>query len=281
MQWERIIRAASLNIMPFENYGPMWQRVAQFTPSQYVKDRIDSIRNIAPNWPVDNFNLQSLYDANGTVVNCDLFPVRITQLPPGMTPEDITEYFRKNINSFIDASLNVSFNPYQDGSFYDTAKFNAPFENSLGPLINIHMPDNGSVIESDYYHDYTLQKHRFKFSTMETPADHDHPVSGNREFGIYADPAHPGEYSLYTMGVDRTSDWMYSVLNWADNTVFDGADKLWSNIQKNMIQFINANGGSASYYYPQRIAARPKWGEVYDYLRGFQTFAQLKQKLGC
>lgn len=37
-------------------------------------------------------------------------------------------------------------------------------------------------------------------------ADFEHPVAGNRRFGIYSDPDRPGEFVFYTMGVDRIWD---------------------------------------------------------------------------
>ncbi|ODT53308.1 MAG: hypothetical protein ABS68_06145 [Niastella sp. SCN 39-18] len=38
---------------------------------------------------------------------------------------------------------------------------------------------------------------------------HIHLVEGNRRFGIYSDPDHPGEYVFYTMGVDRAWDLIF------------------------------------------------------------------------
>jgi hypothetical protein len=285
----------SLNIMPLDpvnGYGTMYQRVAQFTPSQYVKDRIDSIKNVASTWMVDNFYTTNVNSASGDVVNCDFFPVRITQLPTGFTPETLLEYFRKNINKFVDSNLDVSFEAYDDNPnaathFYDTARLNAFGINSIGALIHIHMTNDGSVIESDYYNNNTpgSEKHRFTFTTMATPLDFSHPVAGNREFGIYrsTDPLHPNEFVFYTMGVDRTSDWVFDLGNSMLNG-FAKADKLWSSVQKNMINFINkpSSGGLAQYHGPPAsVKARPKWDDVKDYLKGLITWETLKQRLGC
>jgi len=115
---------------------------------------------------------------------------------------------------------------------------------------------------------------------MTTPMDINHPVSGNREFGIYNDQTRPGEFTFYTMGVDRTSDLMFRLLN-SNNQVFDGGDALWSNIQKNMIQFIINNGGQAETYTPIQIIARPKYEDVKRFLRGEIDFPTLKTLLGC
>jgi hypothetical protein len=49
-----------------------------------------------------------------------------------------------------------------------------------------------------------------------------------------------------------------------------------------MIAFIVNNNGAADYYEINRsIKARPKWGEVDDFLRGLIDFAELKERLGC
>jgi hypothetical protein len=118
---------------------------------------------------------------------------------------------------------------------------------------------------------------RFTYSTITSPLDYNHPVSGNREFGIFANPT-GGGYTFYTMGVDRTSDWKFAIGN-ATGYGFSKADELWTNIQKNMAAYINANGGSATVQTP--IIARPNWNAVKNYLMGKISFATLKAQLGC
>lgn len=181
----------SLNIMPMETYGPMWKNVAQFTPSPYVKNRIDSIRNVLPGWIVDDYNIQSLSDAFGAIVNCDYFPVRITQMPPGMTPEYLLEYFRTHINSFIDPDLGVSFGPYYQGTIFDDSpKYYAPYEASVGSLWHLVLggipTTDGSVVGSGYtrINQSGYQSHYFTISTLETITDFEHPLAGNRRWGF-------------------------------------------------------------------------------------------------
>ena len=288
---QALLPCDSLNIMPFETYGSMWQNVAQFKPSQYVMNRIDSIRNVAPNWIVDNFYIQSLEDAYGGIVNCDFFPVRITQIPAGFTPESLLEYFRTRINSFIDPNLGMSFGPYWDygagaGLFIDTAKYLAPYEASIGSLWHLvlgNLPGaDGSVIESGYtrYNSGGYQTNYFTVSTMQTPLDFEHPVAGNRRFGIYSDPDHPGEYVFYTMGVDRAWDLIFD----KGNSLFKGfrsADSLWKSLQNGMIQFIQNHNGNATFYSNHNTIARPHWSDVEEYLKGNIDFMELKRRLGC
>ena len=120
---------------------------------------------------------------------------------------------------------------------------------------------------------------------MQTPLDFEHPVAENRRFGIYSDPDHPGEFVFYTMGVDRIWDGTFSFGNWLKEQVttdgFEDADILWSSMQEGMIQYIHDNGGAASFYSNHNSTARPKWGDVEEYLKGHIDFPELKRRFGC
>lgn len=136
----------------------------------------------------------------------------------------------------------------------------------------------GSVVESGYYRGTinNVEKDRFTFTTITSPLDNNHPVSGNREFGIFGNAA--TGYTFYTMGVDRTSDLTFSAGNWLLHG-FDKADALWSNVQKNMAAYITKLGGQATVLKP--VTTRPDWDAVKDYLQGKIDFATLKKRLGC
>jgi hypothetical protein len=256
---------------------------------------VDSVKNVAPTRLFDaGFSVQSLNDAYGDVVNCDFFPVRITQLPKKadgttFTPRELVEYFRKNINNFvtITSPVHVSFNPYNDGpnlfsggNFSDADRFNAPYENSLGVLLHIQLIDDGSVVESDYGHidggSYIMDQ--FKFSTIHSPLDGDHPVSGNRQFGIYSVTSTPGEYTFFTLGVDRATN-LFDAIG-SEFGGFESADALWTNMQENFISFVNQTG-HAEFYTNHRSVARPKWDVVKDYLKGRINLDELKLRMGC
>ena len=258
----------------------MYQQVAQFTPSAAIKSRIYNLTTVdmEMNDFVTPFFLQNLDQASGAVVNSDFFPIDISSLPPGMTMASLTEYFRLNMNSFTSGS--ATFSPYSDQYLNDTQLFNSPGAQSIGALVHINMADNGTVVESDYQSNSNGSS--FTFSTMSSPLDNSHPVSGNRQFGVYPDPNNPGHYTFYTMGVDRTSDWMFAIINsFFTTNVFNGSDALWSKVQTNMINFINSQGGQAGFYPSQRHVARPDYSIVKDYLNGTITLDQLKQKIGC
>lgn len=206
-----------------------------------------------------------------------------------MTARSLLEYFRTHINSFIGPSAGgVSFAPYHDVPFDDADRFNSPYEASLGALISINIPglgpnflgDDGSVILSEYYYNASSDYARFTFTTMETPLDNEHPVAGNREFGVYADPKRLGEYTFYTMGVDRVWDLGAAFKNGVANG-FERGDELWSSIQANILQYIINQGGQAEFYAPPRYTPRPNYEAVKDFLNGYGDINDLKRKLGC
>jgi hypothetical protein len=115
---------------------------------------------------------------------------------------------------------------------------------------------------------------------MVTPMDGAHPVAGNRQFGIFADPN--GGYCFHTMGVDRTYSSAATIFNWVTNGgAFEGADALWNDVTNNVKQFINSNGGNATMYNPAVRTIRPKWDDVKAFLQGEITFQQLKDQLHC
>jgi hypothetical protein len=270
------------NLNATDGNGPIFPRIASYQVPVSVINRISYIRQVAPNWMVDDYNIQSLTKAFGSVVNCDFFPMRIKKLPLGLSPKNFLEFFRRNITKFISKDLKTEIVPYKKGSFDDTDQFNKYFEQSLGALIHIEMDNDGSVIISDYKNSTipNAERHYFKFSTMETPKDFEHPVSGNREFGIYEDPSNNGEYIFYISAVDRTWDWYFAVGNSLVGG-FEKSDKLWNNIQSNLSLYINSFSGQADYNPQQNIISRPQWEDVEDYLLGKITYQELKKRLGC
>ena len=54
-----------------------------------------------------------------------------------------------------------------------------------------------------------LRLYFFNIKLGNTLLDYEHPEGGNRRFGIYSDPDHPGEYVFYTMVVDRAWDLIF------------------------------------------------------------------------
>ncbi|MEO7446159.1 MAG: hypothetical protein ABIT96_07085 [Ferruginibacter sp.] len=283
----------SLTLINLQTYGAMYQDVASFHPDITVKNRLDSIRNANGNWIVDNFNLQNIEDAFGPVVNCDYFPIQITLFPINpltnlrFTPQEFLEFFRLSINNYITPPVGVSFDCNLTSQVNDCYKWYLPGVEAKGALSHIHIPgplgmsNDGTVILSDYQNVYNGigESHKFRFSTIETPFDNEHPVAGNRQFGVFNTSANPGVYTFYTMGVDRIWDWQTQIAN-DIHSGFTESDTLWTNILANVNGYIN-NTGASSFYSQQGYIARPKWAHVREYLRKDINFVTLKQRLGC
>lgn len=290
-------------INKLSEYGNMHQSVASVQVPQWIIEKIETLNEsyrILTNGTTyfTPFEIQTLENATGRIINNDFFPVRIKQLPPGLTAATLLEYFRLHINDFtsdlaifeplrIDINNNPLGNPFID----ETYLYSSAYQNSVGTLIHIDMANDGTVVESEYNQNFTVnhESHNFTFTTMKSPLDFDHPVSGNRRMGIYTysgnDPLRQGELTFYTMGVDRISDPSFEFVNWfgsGDGTVFNGADELWRAMQSNMITFINSIGGEAETYrdLPQ-VTARPDWSDVKDFLLKKIDMAELKRRLGC
>lgn len=81
------------------------------------------------------------------------------------------------------------------------------------------------------------------------------------------------------MGVDRINNRYLDYA--AENQVFNGGDSLWTNVQRNLITFINQNGGSASLGNPINIKARIDYNSVERFLRKEIDLITLKSLLGC
>jgi hypothetical protein len=243
----------------------------------------------------DAFVLQNINDATSSVVNCDYFPVHITSLPTiggvQWTPEQVFDYFRRNINKFTDNSI-ATFHPYVDGFVDETNYWNS--NNYFNTILHLDMfPFDGSVIVSDVFSDPGVAS-SFTVTTIKSPWDNLHPVSGNRKFGIIQDLN--GGYSIYTTAVDRVTKKINEdigdiIEDFGGNNGLETADDLWRAFQTNMIEFINhpstfmndptAIPGSASLYQLPEIILRPDYNYVKDYLTGRKTLEELRQSMGC
>jgi hypothetical protein len=273
--------------------GLMYKRVEQYQVPQTVLNQINAdaqaiaaanpTGTTAPGTPQVNLSVQKIENGSSAIsgaMNCDYFPVHISKLPPFQTQAQIVEYFRTHMTDFVDQAPpgpGVRFSPYQQGNWTDPL-FMLPGQQSVGGLVHVHMINDGTVVESGYYQGVIngIEKDRFVFTTMTSPVDYNHPVSGNREFGIFGSPA--TGYTFYTMGVDRTSDYLFNAINPLVDG-FGAADALWSNMAKNMAAYITSLGGVATVM--PKVVSRPNWSDVRDYLEGKIDFATLKKRMGC
>ena len=252
---------------------PQWQTLAQNDAPQAIKDKINQLQT-ANSSLFDDWAIQTLNGANGTIVNMDYFSVNVNTLPNNpltnqpFTPEDFLNYFRLNINNFVTGS---TFSPYCEiASICDqeTSLWNST--NPVGAIIYIDIPvDDGVVVCSEYNSSY------WYFMTLEAPGAGNHPVSGTRQFGFESDGN--GGYNFFIRGVDRFDS------NIMENSAymiglgdpFLDADNLWKSFQTKLNNFINTNGGNSFIQPPTTY--RPDWEKVDQVLKGNRPISDL----GC
>jgi hypothetical protein len=233
------------------------------------------------------FYIQNINDASSSVVNCDYFPIRITTLPTvngvQMTAGQLFEHFRKNFNQFINNGI-ATFAPYNTPGLFDDGPLYMS-SNPLTAMLHLNMVNDGTVIVSDYYSS-SQGISRMLVKTMRSPLDIDHPVSGNRAWGIFPATNSTGgtEYVFYTQGVDRITNFSDVVANSFLTSLnikggFDIANLLWESLQDKMVKFITDNGGSAQKYTP--TIYYPNWDDIKDFYEKKITLQQLIQRLGC
>ncbi|MEN7341449.1 MAG: S8 family serine peptidase [Pseudomonadota bacterium] len=223
-----------------------WQHLISFRPPVGVQRSL--VRSYAPDWSV-----HKIEDAHGDI-NLDYYPIRVVRLPRvggrTISAQELLRMLRLNIDGFIDTRIS-SFRPYNRAS---ARRWRS--STPVGSVLHIDMktaggylnPDDGSVVcaratASDWI-----------FSTIWTPADFGHPVSGNRQFGF---TQQNGEWIFYTRGADRTTGRVDSLMS---GTVFSKADDLWRSLQRGLTDFINTNGGAAVYL--SRTSRRYNWPAV-------------------
>lgn len=253
---------------------PKWQTLAQHKSSLNIRTKINQLQT-NNNSIFDEWAIQTLNGAKGTIANMDYFSVSVSVLPNNpatgtrFSPEGFLDHFRRNIDNFVEGS---TFSPYCELPSIctqETALWNSA--NPTGALVYIDIPgDDGVVVCSNYTPSY------WYFVTLEAPGAGNHPVSGVRQFGFEANAN--GGYNFFVRGVDRFDS------NIVENTLyiatlgqnpFFGADALWTSFQNKMNQYINYNGGSASINVP--IKYRPDWDKVKDILEGVRPISDL----GC
>ncbi|WP_268052824.1 hypothetical protein [Chryseobacterium sp. SL1] len=253
-----------------------WKPMADHQMPQSVKNKLKDI-NSKTHWYQDDLIIQNLDNAKGKSLNMDLFSVKISKMPnkPGtsekFTHKEFFDYFRLHLNDFAE-----KFTPVVDTDLgvNDTALWNST--NPLNALISIYIPvivghNNGTVICSG------VTSNTWVFTTITSPWDSEHPVSGNRFFSYYINPSDNAMY-IYTRGLDRVNLPIFNNLSVDSNPAFNGADELWSGMQAKIKKFVKDHGGTendATIISPEIY--RPDWVKVKDYFKGNKPLSSL----GC
>ena len=227
-----------------------------------------------------SFDVQYIVDASSPIINMDYHSIGISEFPINpstnqrYTPAEFFDYVRKNFDAFTDG-----FGPYNstEESIWNSDYYlGAIMRFDISPFPGI--TQDGTVICSDQSHNQWI------FTTIESPKDWDHPVSGHREFGLKQEDN--GTYTFYTRGVDRVAEstdyFMGNLLSALTNgyipTAFDGGEALWESVMDNLMSFVNDDPwyqGNAVKY-PKSVN-QPNWNEVRDVLEGRMSIADF----GC
>lgn len=198
----------------------------------------------------------SLYSAT----NLDYYPIKINKLPiidgQRSNSQQFLEHIRKNINSFVDPDLSV-FEPYglslgivKNKNMWDS---NTPLGAILGIDLYVFTQllgiDDGSVICS--HHDIT----KWRFSTLHTLLDSNHPVSGNREWGFKIND--DGSYTFFTRAVDRVTSYIDLPI-----LAYTAGGFVWESFQEKVANFVNQPSSDGEAIIMKPVIQRPSWEEL-------------------
>jgi len=194
-------------------------------------------------------------------INLDYYAVQINQMPtslPGDLPgtqrttpvtiEELFQFVRHNLLT-KDAVVNSFFTEFRPYGPLDETVWHSTASDALGALISIRIPGNeGTVMATQ------SESTSWIFSTVNSPNDGSHPVSGNRRFGVFL--ADDEKIYVYTMGADRCTDRLIATTP-AVEIVWTGADQTWKSFQSKITDLIKNHGGIANAMQP--ISRRYDW----------------------
>jgi hypothetical protein len=205
------------------------------------------------------WHIQGIERGEGPV-NLDNYRVKILELPSRRGLDSLAgllSYVRLNINRFVDPAR-ARMSPY---SAVDAARWHSTnpvgavmhwgLGRSLGPLGDL---EGGSVLCSSYSDTHWI------FSTVHTPEDFYHPVSGSRQFGFYTFGGNRTPYGgsfIYTRAADRVSPSPFNAQ--LSGTIFGGGHQTWMSFQRRLASYVNEVGGKAAIVAP--YSTRYPWSE--------------------
>lgn len=188
-----------------------------------------------------SFKIQEIEDGRGDI-NVDKYELVITELPEGMTAQQLFEDIRKNFFTIVTGGDNpwekAKFMPYtmQDRNNWLST-------NPLGSAMDFETPfDTATVIVTEY----SLENMFWTFTTV-TSLDHlGHPVNGHRQFRLRLNE--DGSHTFVVRGADRLATPLDAVANkvlgLGGDFAFDLADGTWKNLMKTIENFIKSKPGA-------------------------------------
>jgi hypothetical protein len=247
-----------------------WEDLISFRPPTDVQHRIaDDL----------GAQVQPIEDAVGNI-NLDYYPIVIHRFPWNTeswgpqgrhNAKSLLELFRRFLVSsrqkkILDTEI-CEFSPFNDEEkdrWYDGRAVSTVVHIDMH-LVGVNFMD-GSVVCSH------ASDFEFRVSTVFVTEDGYHPVSGNREWGIWRSGSTSGvdridwntgkhyklsidEWTFYTRGADRIS-----TLELPEEPTFGGGERLWRSMQARFLKYILDHGGVAHFRNP--ISQRANWNLV-------------------
>lgn len=229
-------------------YDP-WKDLLNLLPK---KSTLSAAREARGTSEVD-FEVQKIEDAKSEKINFDFYAIDIQTLPSGVSGAQLFQTVRKSLNDYFDQQ----YSEFKDYSSQDGKDWRAQAAAPLGAIMQFDIPvgpleEQAAVVVSKS----TATSWVFTPVTIGLAAPGEHPVAGNREFALIGGDGLAAR--IYTRAADRA---LARGLTDADeNTVYEGADKLWTSFQQKVVEYVNNQGGQASV--GRRRVEQPKWSDV-------------------
>lgn len=219
------------------------------------------------------YSHQTISDGNAPLANIDYYAVEIIIYPDfnnDNSPDTEAQIYTAFRNNFINLASGEKENfqftcnvPFNTSNTADIDWDFVPLNTNEGNLFTSNNPmtsvllieagasgfltnmtaDEGAIIVSEFTpNDWTI-------STIETPQTGTQPFSGNRQWGWIINEN--GNLELYTRAVDvaRISDLILNdprgTMDCQQNDYYNVAEATWENMQQELYQWINSNGGQA------------------------------------
>lgn len=206
-----------------------WHDLVTFLPPSNFDELLPDNTSLAP------FGT----DIPWATINLDYFYVELCDLPEDLVPSELYSILRSVFSEELDLECNSDFELYPDytNDQWVNNPVGVPFQ------IDIAGPNNGDVITT---FEYNLDEnaavyydgYHWIFTTIKGGINSDHPVSGNRKFGIFK--SSDNCWTFYTLGTDRLFPSKLGVGIQgaiAELIGFASADALWSCVMENVGEY--------------------------------------------
>lgn len=241
-----------------------WKDLGKLKPNAQKLQQERSKRGPKDTW---DYTVQRVSKGSGQAINVDEYVVQINTLPTNLSKTRFYWHVRKNLNDFLNQDIS-SFAPLSSD---DKSDWGSQMNALVGTLMKFEIKltlggvvhDTGAVVVSqsdDFTWTFSPIEGSF-FGSIGT-----HPVAGNRQFGLRT---RDGKLEFFTRAFDRFFPYgiLSDHLSLAEQRAFKWADTLWRSLQKNLVDYINNNGGSAVALPPtipggNNPAAKPQYKHV-------------------